>query len=127
MARFTRMILAAAALSILATGPAAALETTLLFGRVNGGEFGGFGYQVRNAGDLNGDGTPDIVVGAPFDSTRGLNAGRAFVWFGGSELTGDPDLIFEAANGGDYFGFAVAAHPNYPETAWFVPGLSDEL
>ena len=51
---------------------------------------------------------PDIVVGAPFDSTRGLNAGRAFVWFGGSELTGDPDLIFEAVNGGDYFGFAVS-------------------
>ena len=108
MARFTRMALAVAVFSALATGPAAALEITLLYGRVAGGELGGFGYQVRNAGDLNGDGVPDIVVGAPFDSTRGLNAGRAFVWFGGSELTGDPDLILEPANGGDYFGFAVA-------------------
>jgi hypothetical protein len=108
MARFTGVALAAVVLSILAPRPAAALETTLLFGRVAGGELGGFGYQVRNAGDLNGDGVPDIVVGAPFDSTRGLNAGRAFVWFGGSELTGEPDLILEPANGGDYFGFAVA-------------------
>jgi hypothetical protein len=108
MARFTRVALAVAVLSALATGPAAALEITLLYGRITGGELGGFGYQVRNAGDLNGDGTPDIVVGAPFDSTRGLNAGRAFVWFGGSGLTGEPDLILEPANGGDYFGFAVA-------------------
>ena len=24
------------------------------------------------------------------------------------------------------FGFAVAVHPDRPETAWFVPGVSDE-
>ena len=28
---------------------------------------------------------------------------------------------------GDDFGFAVAAHPKDPETAWFVPGMKDEL
>jgi photosystem II stability/assembly factor-like uncharacterized protein len=28
---------------------------------------------------------------------------------------------------GDDFGFAVAAHPNDPQTAWFVPGVKDEL
>jgi photosystem II stability/assembly factor-like uncharacterized protein len=28
---------------------------------------------------------------------------------------------------GDDFGFAVAAHPNDPQTAWFVPGMKDEL
>jgi photosystem II stability/assembly factor-like uncharacterized protein len=28
---------------------------------------------------------------------------------------------------GDDFGFAVAAHPNDPNTAWFVPGIKDEL
>jgi photosystem II stability/assembly factor-like uncharacterized protein len=28
---------------------------------------------------------------------------------------------------GDDFGFAVAAHPHDPRTAWFVPGMKDEL
>ena len=28
---------------------------------------------------------------------------------------------------GDDFGFAVAAHPNDPQTAWFVPGIKDEV
>jgi len=28
---------------------------------------------------------------------------------------------------GDDFGFAVAAHPRDPKTAWFVPGMKDEL
>jgi photosystem II stability/assembly factor-like uncharacterized protein len=28
---------------------------------------------------------------------------------------------------GDDFGFAVAAHPKDPKTAWFVPGMKDEL
>jgi photosystem II stability/assembly factor-like uncharacterized protein len=28
---------------------------------------------------------------------------------------------------GDDFGFAVAAHPRDPETAWFVPALKDEI
>jgi hypothetical protein len=28
---------------------------------------------------------------------------------------------------GDDFGFAVAAHPRDPQTAWFVPGMKDEL
>jgi photosystem II stability/assembly factor-like uncharacterized protein len=28
---------------------------------------------------------------------------------------------------GDDFGFAVAAHPKDPQTAWFVPGMKDEL
>ena len=28
---------------------------------------------------------------------------------------------------GDDFGFAVAAHPKDPHTAWFVPAIKDEL
>jgi len=28
---------------------------------------------------------------------------------------------------GDDFGFAVAAHPKDPQTAWFVPGIKDEV
>ena len=101
-------LLVVAAILTLVAAPADALEITLLSGLANGGEFGEFAYQVRNAGDLNNDGMVDFVAGAPFDSQPGLNAGRAFVWFGGSELTGAPDLILDDSNGADYFGFAVA-------------------
>jgi hypothetical protein len=109
MARMTRRALISTAIlcAAWATG-AAALETTLLFGQPDGGELGEFGYQVRKAGDLNGDGTPDIVVGAPFDNARGTNAGRAFVWFGGPAMTSQPDLILDDSIGNDWFGFSVA-------------------
>ena len=85
-----RSILSAALLLAFCALPAQAVEFTLFFGQPPGGELGEFGYCVRSAGDLNNDGYPDIVVGAPFDSSAGLNAGRAFVWFGGPEMTGDP-------------------------------------
>ncbi|HXV75331.1 MAG TPA: integrin alpha [Candidatus Polarisedimenticolaceae bacterium] len=37
-----------------------------------------FGYDVHAAGDLNGDGFDDLVVGAPRDSTSFAFAGRAY-------------------------------------------------
>lgn len=108
MRRVLGYSLGLALIATLGACPAAAQEITLLFGRMDGGELGEFGYQVRGVGDLNGDNVPDLAAGAPFDSQRGLNAGRAFVWFGGSELTGAPDLILDDCNGQDFFGFAVA-------------------
>ena len=35
------------------------------------------------------------------------------------------DEIKEA--GPSTFGFAVAAHPSKPDTAWFIPGINDEM
>jgi glycosylphosphatidylinositol phospholipase D len=41
------------------------------------------GYAVDGAGDVNGDGIDDVVIGAPFASPRGIDdAGEAFVVFG---------------------------------------------
>jgi hypothetical protein len=107
---------------------AQAIEFTLFFGQPSGGELGQFGYNVRSAGDLNNDGYPDIVAGAPFDNTVGQNAGRAFVWFGGPEMTGQPDLILDDSNGFDYFGFAVAGvgdldGDGYDDLAVGAPGF----
>lgn len=69
---------------------------------------GQFGFSVRDAGDVNRDGWPDLIVGAPLDDTRGLEAGRAFLWLGGPGLSVAPNLTFDDAIGLDRFGFAVA-------------------
>ncbi|MBK7434218.1 MAG: FG-GAP repeat protein [Chitinophagaceae bacterium] len=45
--------------------------------------FAYFGYNVASAGDLNGDGYSDVIVGAPsYDDGANTNEGRAFVYHG---------------------------------------------
>lgn len=46
------------------------------------GEYGFSGSSVSGAGDINGDGLADVVVGAPWNDAHGLNSGRAYVVFG---------------------------------------------
>jgi Ca2+-binding RTX toxin-like protein len=40
------------------------------------------GYSVSSAGDVNGDGLDDIVMGAPGEATKGEMSGSSFVVFG---------------------------------------------
>ncbi|MEM6682440.1 MAG: Ig-like domain-containing protein, partial [Pseudomonadota bacterium] len=42
------------------------------------------GNSVSGAGDINGDGFDDIIVGAPFDDPNGSSSGASFVVFGGN-------------------------------------------
>ncbi len=64
-----------------------------------------YAYSVSGAGDLDGDGRPDFLVGSPLDDLVGVDAGRAFVFSG---ATGS--LLVEHAPGtpGDAFGWSVA-------------------
>lgn len=41
-----------------------------------------FGGSVAGAGDANGDGTPDYIIGAPFVDGFGTNAGAAYLYSG---------------------------------------------
>ena len=43
------------------------------------------GYSVSAAGDVNGDGLADLLVGAPYNDAGGSNAGRSYVIFGGTQ------------------------------------------
>ncbi len=66
-----------------------------------------FGTSVGTAGDVNGDGYADVVVGAPLSDVGGLNIGRAYVFFGGATADAVADLALPGVAAGDEFGHAV--------------------
>jgi hypothetical protein len=73
-----------------------------------GGQAGGeFGLNVAPAGDVNGDGYPDLLIGARyFDSGRG----RAFVYLGGpSGLSSTPAWIAVGDQVGGELGFPATS------------------
>ena len=60
---------------------------------VGPGDF--FGHSVSDAGDVNGDGTPDLIVGTPFDDDNGIHTGSARV------LSGSDGSVLHIFNGND--------------------------
>jgi len=63
-------------------------------------EGGAFGFSVSSAGDVNGDGFDDLIVGAPYASPNGLGSGAIYVVFGGSDMTTIELSAIEAGIGG---------------------------
>jgi Protein kinase domain/FG-GAP repeat/FG-GAP-like repeat len=70
-----------------------------------------FGYAVA-AGDLNGDGINDLVVGAPTDDAIGRNTGRVYVYWGGRDLGAKPDVELSTVVVDSQYGAAVAVVPD---------------
>ncbi|KQW82612.1 beta strand repeat-containing protein [Brevundimonas sp. Root1279] len=64
------------------------------------------GTAVASAGDVDGDGAADIIVGASLDDDGGLNAGSARVFSG---ATGAVLWTFHGAEPADNFGTSVAS------------------
>ncbi len=64
-----------------------------------------FGYYVNRAGDVNGDGYDDIIVGA-----TGYNSdqGRAYIYLGGNPMDNIPDLVLTGEQPGTEFGYSVS-------------------
>src|SRR5215510_7220937 len=67
------------------------------------------GYSVASAGDVNGDGFSDVIVGAPDNDTGGQSAGAAYLYYGGPTADTIPDLTLTGAAAGDLFGASVAS------------------
>ena len=67
------------------------------------------GMSVGTAGDVNGDGYSDIIVGAYFYDNGNTDEGRAFVYHGGpSGLSGSASWTAEGDQDSAYFGSSVA-------------------
>jgi len=68
----------------------------------------GFCGAAGTAGDVNGDGYADVIVGAPSYDDWEENEGRAFVYLGGAAgLTTDPDWTADSDQAGANFGYSV--------------------
>ena len=81
----------------------------LIYHAENDGEL--FGWNVT-AGDFNGDGYDDLLVGAPSNDEVSTNGGRAYIFYGGdgTDMDGDGvDVDIEAETTGEQFGWSVAA------------------
>lgn len=69
-----------------------------------------FGISVESAGDLDGDGKDEIIVGAPrFDSSYGVDSGRAYVFrFDSSrDRASRANVIVTGEQPGGLLGFSV--------------------
>ena len=67
-----------------------------------------FGYSVSGAGDVNGDGFDDIIVGAPSNDFAAAECGRAYIYFGGTVFNSNPDVIITGGAAGYLLGISVA-------------------
>ncbi|MFN8307418.1 MAG: T9SS type A sorting domain-containing protein [Ferruginibacter sp.] len=69
-----------------------------------------FGRSVASAGDVNGDGYSDVIIGAPgYDDGASTNEGRAFVYYGSAAgMPASPNITLNGITGGDEFARSVA-------------------
>ncbi len=77
------------------------------------GAWDAFGHYPAAAGDFNGDGYDDLVLGAMYNDRAGENAGAAYIFFGGHELDGvmdatQADVVLLGEGADDFTGWAVA-------------------
>ena len=74
----------------------------------SGNEDAQFGFSVGTAGDVNGDGYDEVIVGAPYWSKPQLYEGAAFVYAGSSSGVNSAPAWSKASDQeGAWFGYSV--------------------
>jgi len=88
---------------------------------VNGhGTYDGLGRSVASAGDVNGDGFADVILGAPFVNHHS-HSGASYVIFGGTANVG-PEFDLSTLDG--HNGFVITGARG-GETGWSVASAGD--
>ena len=73
------------------------------------------GVSVASAGDVDGDGLDDLLIGANHNDDGGSNAGKSYLFFGSTVAAGGPfdlslaDASFLGETANDYSGGSVAS------------------
>jgi hypothetical protein len=81
------------------------------------------GRGLSGAGDINGDGFADLVIGAPMTRNQyGASAGRVYVVFGGADWRGRVSLDTLARDGR---GFVLEGRRSGDRAGWSVGGGGD--
>jgi len=70
------------------------------------GWYYGFGKAAIIAGDVNGDGYDDIVIGAANDDYDAH--GRVYIYFGGPDIDAEYDILLEGEDHFDNFGLSIS-------------------
>ncbi|MHB9288543.1 integrin alpha, partial [Halobacteriales archaeon Cl-PHB] len=70
------------------------------------------GWSVARAGDVNGDGYDDVIIGAPRNDSGASNAGAAYLVYGPADPSdvdlADADVTLLGAGEDDYAGWSVS-------------------
>lgn len=72
-------------------------------------ESSGFGISVASAGDVNGDGYDDVIVGAPFYNNGEAFEGAAFLYYGSNGGIINAPVLLEKNQAYAFFGISVSA------------------
>ncbi len=90
-------------------GSAAGITLTPAWTRIGLVGDGEFGAAVSAAGDVNGDGYDDVLVGAPRYTQDQSNEGAAFLFLGSQDgLSSEPAWSYQSDQPGAQLGFALA-------------------
>ena len=106
--KHTAIVLAALTATLLFSATAHAISTRTLIAPLGEAAGDEFGFSVSGAGDVNGDGFADVIVGANFNDAGGSNAGRAYVYYGGPGADAVADLTLTGEVAQDNFGVSVS-------------------
>jgi len=69
-----------------------------------------YAKSVSSAGDVNGDGFDDVIIGDPNGNNGGgTNSGRAYIYFGGTIINSTADVILGGETVNNYFGNSVSS------------------
>jgi VCBS repeat-containing protein len=87
------------------------------------------GFSVSSAGDVNGDGFDDLIVGAATGDDGGSNAGEAYVVFGTASGFGTADgsgrRVVDLTTLTAAHGFIIQGAAAYDEAGWSVSAAGD--